>query len=344
VDIDFNIMRENGFYKKVLEELKENLAKIDQTVGWKLVDTCPICGCKETIGGRFTKTGYTHQICANCYCLYSTKVPVESNKAEYEYSSTTEIENSRDERKREYKRQRFAKERIKLIKEFVGDLSKLSLLDYGCGTGIFLEEAMHHFNIADGVESSKTLIEYTVSKLGSGRFLSASNVYDSFNIYNDDGSFRSNIIFDTLYSVREIRDSYDVITMFDVLEHLEKPIDNLLQLRDLLTEGGILVVFTPNWRSLAFDLLDDKNTQFYPTEHLFFLSKPTVDYLSERLGMTLVHYETAGMDWFDIAAFLRDMENIDLDESIFVSKLNYLQDKTNRIGYANHMRFILQAW
>jgi SAM-dependent methyltransferase len=43
---------------------------------------------------------------------------------------------------------------------------------------------------------------------------------------------------------------YDVIAMLNLVEHVEDPVGTLRHARDLLAEGGVVWIQTPNWRSL----------------------------------------------------------------------------------------------
>jgi len=78
--------------------------------------------------------------------------------------------------------------------------------------------------------------------------------------------------------------SFDVITIFHVLEHLPEPAVYLACARDLLAEDGLLVVEVPNFRTWGFALLGRRNLCFDPPHHLHFLTPPALAALLERSG------------------------------------------------------------
>jgi len=315
--IDFSIMREKGFYKKVVEERKNNIKKVNE-VGWKHVFVCPFCSTKNSRQKKFQKGYIKFNVCKKCQSIYAEMIPMIQNSAEYGSCNINEILTSRDEEKREYRRHRFGFERVELIKKYlpehlIKDTSLTKLLDVGCNTGFFLEATSSHFNTVRGVEQNETIASFVSEEL-------------EVPIYNN---------------LDEIKDiTFDVITLFDVIEHVEKPIDFLKKCLSLLNKEGILVVFTPQWKSYGFDILDVESTQYYPTDHLQFLSKETVLYLAETLDMKLEMYETKGMDIYDVFAYLRDIKNV---TTILKNEtMDKIQEEINRTEYANHMRFILR--
>ena len=60
--------------------------------------------------------------------------------------------------------------------------------------------------------------------------------------------------------------------MFDVLEHLTKPISEFKILRKV-KRGGHVICYSPNIYSLAFELMGENQNQVYPFEHLYFLKE-----------------------------------------------------------------------
>ena len=45
--------------------------------------------------------------------------------------------------------------------------------------------------------------------------------------------------------------SFDVVVMFDVIEHLLDPLDSLHRVRSVLHPGGVLIISTPNFNALT---------------------------------------------------------------------------------------------
>jgi len=114
------------------------------------------------------------------------------------------------------------KKKLKLINSFQS-LEK-NLLDVGCGTGDFLQVAQqNNWNIS-GIEPNEQARQIANRKTNNS----------VFNI-NDLGKFKNH--------------SFDVITLWHVLEHLLNLEQQVLTLKTLLKENGTLIVAVPNHKS-----------------------------------------------------------------------------------------------
>jgi 2-polyprenyl-3-methyl-5-hydroxy-6-metoxy-1,4-benzoquinol methylase len=114
------------------------------------------------------------------------------------------------------------KKKLKLINSFQS-LEK-NLLDVGCGTGDFLQVAQqNNWNIS-GIEPNEQARQIANRKTNNS----------VFNI-NDLGKFKNH--------------SFDVITLWHVLEHLPNLEQQVLTLKTLLKENGTLIVAVPNHKS-----------------------------------------------------------------------------------------------
>jgi SAM-dependent methyltransferase len=92
------------------------------------------------------------------------------------------------------------------------------IADFGCGDGEFLKRTRHLVSSSVGIELQKDHVE----------------------ALNSDG-------INCVQSLKEIdNDSLDVMFSFHTLEHLPNPIDFLTEMRNKLTEGGIIVVEVPH--------------------------------------------------------------------------------------------------
>jgi len=96
------------------------------------------------------------------------------------------------------------------------------LLDVGCATGEFVQEAAAWGWDAEGIESSRTAASFARTQKG-------------LSVHNAD-----------LESVPFSQNSFDAVTLLDVLEHLLHPRDAMQRVHGLLRPGGIVVVRLPN--------------------------------------------------------------------------------------------------
>lgn len=110
---------------------------------------------------------------------------------------------------------------LSVVKRFFPQrMGKPTLLDIGCGYGKFLDVASHDFRIT-GIDPSDYAIR-EVRRLIPRATLSVSTIE----------SFRSRI-------------RYDVVTAFDVLEHLEDPEQAIEKIRRLLSNDGVFMCVVP---------------------------------------------------------------------------------------------------
>ncbi|MBS1266281.1 MAG: Ubiquinone biosynthesis O-methyltransferase [Candidatus Woesearchaeota archaeon] len=107
------------------------------------------------------------------------------------------------------------------IRELIRHKKRGKLLEVGCGEGNFLKEAEKYFDI-EGVEFSKYATNKAKRILGDN--VSRGNI--------------ENISLQPAY--------YDVIMVFNLLEHLGEPMKTIKKLFDALKEGGILIGSVPN--------------------------------------------------------------------------------------------------
>lgn len=89
---------------------------------------------------------------------------------------------------------------------------------------------------------------------------------------------------------RDLR--FDCITVIDVMEHLDQPLQFIRELQERLTSGGVMILVTgdtasPSWRLVG-------NAYWYASlpEHVSFYSIRSVKKVAEKLGMQVVDCRT----------------------------------------------------
>ena len=135
------------------------------------------------------------------------------------------------------------------------------LLDVGAATGFFLKQAQRMGWEVQGVELNHYRSEWGRSNLG-------------IPIFAGDLS---------KYARTSISGRYDVVTMWDMIEHSPNPTLELCLARDLLNEDGLLVVNTPNVGSWMAKLFG-KHWWFYIPQHLYYFTPKTLSDMLERAG------------------------------------------------------------
>jgi 2-polyprenyl-3-methyl-5-hydroxy-6-metoxy-1,4-benzoquinol methylase len=137
------------------------------------------------------------------------------------------------------------------------------ILDIGCGIAEFIRFAEPYY-VCYGFEPNKIAVNITKKRVNS-------KVYEFLN-----GSIPR----------------VNLITMFDVLEHIEDPEEFLVLLSGAyLRDKGVIVVTTPNVD--AIPLCDEDGLHrwkhYKPHEHLFLHTEESLEIMFKRRGFECVH-------------------------------------------------------
>ncbi len=145
------------------------------------------------------------------------------------------------------------------IANFEFPLTGGKILDFGCNAGLFLSEAKESGYEAYGIELSEAAVDYARKKFG----------IDSIKIGKEE-------------KMNDFPDNYfDVITAFDVLEHLLSPASILDKIYSKLKPGGIFVATFPDMDSLLARISKNYWHALVPS-HLSYFSEKSIRYLISR--------------------------------------------------------------
>lgn len=87
---------------------------------------------------------------------------------------------------------------------------------------------------------------------------------------------------------------YDVVCLWDTVEHLSRPDRFLARARDLLVPGGRLFLTTGDIGSVMARLRGARWRMIHPPTHLHYFSRPTIRRLLERLGFAVTGIQAVG--------------------------------------------------
>lgn len=153
-----------------------------------------------------------------------------------------------------------------IVKRFAAT-SVGTMLDAGCASGYFLREARRAGWSVAGVEPSETLYAKAVETLGA------------------DADIRCSILEHANFPAA----SFDVITLWDVLEHVPDPANFMSLCAQLLKPGGSLFVNVPDLDSVQARLLG-KRWPLLLAEHLNYFNRPSLRTCGDLAGLQWVHF------------------------------------------------------
>ena len=152
------------------------------------------------------------------------------------------------------------KRKLKLINSFSSD--EKNLLDVGCGTGDFLQTALQNHWSVSGIEPNKNARDLANSKTNN-------------SVYNVD------------QLLKFPKKSFDIITLWHVLEHLPNLYEHISILKSLMKENGRLIIAVPNYKS--YDAIYYKNfwAAYDAPRHLWHFNKESVSKLFLKENMKI---------------------------------------------------------
>lgn len=140
--------------------------------------------------------------------------------------------------------------------------SQGKLLDVGCAFGYFVELAVQYGYDAYGFDPSSFAVKKACALVGKKRIQEG-----------------------TIQDVEYSKAKFDIITMFDVFEHLKNPLEDMRKLRSLLKPDGIILIATGDTNSFAAKIMKRRWTFFIPPQHIFFFNRKNVTTLLRMAGL-----------------------------------------------------------
>lgn len=194
---------------------------------------CPLCGADAPANMYTCFSDFRVVRCTACRFIYTT-LPVNKEVLQEMYAESYYHTDSREQY---YFENVITAETVRAensnIRDFRHGLDEIEkycaggkLLDVGCAIGVFLAMAKHRGWDVVGVDVSPFASSYAREKLGVNAIAGEL----------EDAGFPDR--------------HFDVITLWDVIEHFPDPIATLREIRRILKDDGVLFVNTPNEQSL----------------------------------------------------------------------------------------------
>lgn len=262
---------------------------------------CVACGSGRCTR-QFEKNGFAYAQCAECATLFqSPRPPIAAFEEFYRQSeSSTYWAEVFFPAVAEVRREKIFRPRVERLARLCADhgIAVDRLIDVGAGYGIFLEEWRALFPAAHlvAVEPSESLANECRSK----GFAVVEAIVE--NVAGHD-------------------QSADLVTCFEVLEHVYDPLAFVRVLARLARPGGYVFLSTLGADGFDLQVLWEKSTQIFPPHHLNFLSVNGFERLFERAGLTEVSVTTPGQLDVDIIRNAAAKDPQLLDGQRFLKKL-----------------------
>lgn len=211
---------------------------------------CPLCGAPRQPRRIKVSFGMIAMVAECQECRVAFQTPRPSPEASQAYmnwrwrSSDAYVADKSNQLGR-------ALSQIDLVMSFVQKPQKL--LDFGAGAGSFVRAALGKGWDATGIEQSESARQR------------AKKFYD-------------------VELTDELRDGlYDVVTLWDVIEHLREPVLILEEIRDHLVPGGAVFVETGNYENWTRVVEKDK-WSLYLFDHQFYFSPSSLERIVSAAG------------------------------------------------------------
>jgi 2-polyprenyl-3-methyl-5-hydroxy-6-metoxy-1,4-benzoquinol methylase len=234
---------------------------------WKDVD-CGLCGGRER-AVRFREGRFSIVTCTRCGVTYVTPRLADASLIASVYdegywrSAAAKDRGYTDYRADEALYLRTFRRRLAIVRRHAQRPGRV--LDVGCAAGYFLRVMQEEGWDVTGVEPSDAIRARAEELLGRERVRGG-----------------------RLEDARFPTGSFDLVTMWDVIEHLPDPAAVLAEARRVLAPGGRLVLETQNVTSLAARLLGRRWQHYKHAEHLYHFDPRTIAAALERAGFAVL--------------------------------------------------------
>lgn len=163
-------------------------------------------------------------------------------------------------------RERSGRAHLDLVSKYQAGPARL--LDVGCATGIFVQLAREAGWDAIGIDASEWMIARARGRCPMGTFKVA-----------------------TVEKIGFPPGSFEVVTFWDVLEHVRAPVEMLERVRGWLVPDGLVCLSVPNVESCVARVMG-KRWVLLLREHLWYFSPETIGVALERAGFETMETRT----------------------------------------------------
>jgi SAM-dependent methyltransferase len=317
-------IRDLAVFRRYLELSRQDADRIfsDHSRFEKIA--CPACESKEQVA-EIDKHGFTYVRCPQCETLFVNPRPKVADLQKFysESESTTFWVNEFFKPKAENRRTLMFRPRAEAIAQRFPEKANGKVGEIGAGFGIFLEELQKLWPNCQSIaiEPSREMAQ----------------------ICADKGLQVIETMFEDLAAAEN---DFDLLTSFELVEHLQDPFGFFSKARKCLRPGGALFFTTLSGFGFDIQLLGKDSKSVSPPHHLNFFNPKSIELLLKRAGFGRVETSTPGrLDWNIVENSIKEGSDAGPFWRRFVEHAESqtkeeLQEWLSRHGWSSHMRVI----
>jgi len=302
-------IRPDRFLEQQLKAIKEDIEYLLSRKSEFVKIDCPACGGKKSVF-YFDKSGFDYFQCLDCQTVFLNSRP--SQEVIHDFYSISKNYSFWNKyifpASEKVRKEKIFIPRVDKVLEFCKKYSVGTgvLLEVGAGFGTFCEEVKNRnvFKRVIAVEPTPDLAETCRQK--------------GLEVLNQ--------------SVEKLsldENSVDLISCFEVVEHLFNPRVFLENCKRYLKKGGFFVLSCPNF--LGFDIITLRElSDSVDHEHLNYFNPGSLSTLLENIGFEVIEMQTPGKLDADIVRKRALDGVIDLSDAPFLKHI--LIDRWNELG------------
>jgi 2-polyprenyl-3-methyl-5-hydroxy-6-metoxy-1,4-benzoquinol methylase len=174
------------------------------------------------------------------------------------------------------------KQKLKLINDSTS--TEKNLLDVGCGTGDFLQVAKQNNWNVSGIEPNKPARQIANNKT-------------------------DNSVFEIEQLLKFQPESFNIITLWHVLEHLPNLEEHIQVFKKLLKPNGTLIIAVPNYKSYDAEYYQEFWAAYDVPRHLWHFNKDSISKLVSKVAMKVVKTKPMCFDAFYVSLLSEKYKN-----------------------------------
>jgi 2-polyprenyl-3-methyl-5-hydroxy-6-metoxy-1,4-benzoquinol methylase len=236
----------------------------------KTLNQCDICGSTDVAhisNEIYESKNYAVMLCRKCSFVFVNDI-YEDISPDYRKKI---VDDALIWLQGEHKIQAF-QQSIKIINRYFKKISP-TILDVGCATGGWLKYVSKNKLTAStnlyGFDASINQVEYAQSSFPHVKL--AVDIDDYVGKLND------------------ISAQFDLITLWDVLEHIRQPSKFMVSVAQRLSVGGLIYISVPNALPMRIKAkLNFYGSTWSPNEHINYFNPRTLQIICEKVGLKIL--------------------------------------------------------